>query len=701
MASRTKVEEGDEEENEDEGAEIEPMPESRRKKAATRKPPRDKAKRQPVESEITSAPILVSSDFTYAMAAAQGDMGMLGAETGFPGSATDHTVFTPQLSHGFLVSGSASPLTAMATAFPLIASEPNIPQPATPSSEPEVPPNLVLPCVSAYWSRCYFALPMLHRGAFEAAFAGAASDLYGPNPPMALLCAIAGTGTRLAYLPGVSDEERKQLAVLLNAKARDLLMSGYLAHPTEPGGVPPVSDLEAVQALLVLFSYYLPEGSAQNEIFLLEQAARILGRMCIYPDGTFLGGNRESMDHIDWLRRDLLARIWIVMASVDMTLVQRFGDRAPFLDYLGVPFLLPSHETFFGIYSSVDAYQALLHGPGVAPVIVDCTDVITWSAPSERCRRVVREIVAPISSGRAGVLALGLFHVLMRDLWSGLAMFATSRGLVPPLIAAQDPDRDTLEQATYRHRVGLTDTMASELFQVLPDSFGIDLAEGRTDTLFANAEQYLSSPLYAALFLTLCICNESKRTESWVHGASNEAPDEALLSSQPFVSSLEASIRAARMIRGLLQFDTSLEISHHVGFSAVGRIGFMDIAVVRKMRHQDPTPERLSVIHGLEDDVRIVQRYFEGMGRVYRGFGQQFLPGLKSLMAEAGIAEAEAPQEGFDSPQMVTKLSGPEVSFASSILYAEHFAKLWLQGTAPDKDRLGPGREEGGGGDPD
>ncbi|KAI9006507.1 hypothetical protein DFJ74DRAFT_712549 [Hyaloraphidium curvatum] len=56
------------------------------------------------------------------------------------------------------------------------------------------PDSLVFACLSHFWSDYHKLYPIIHRATFEAAFApNSASPLYGPNPPLALLFAMAAT----------------------------------------------------------------------------------------------------------------------------------------------------------------------------------------------------------------------------------------------------------------------------------------------------------------------------------------------------------------------------------------------------------------------------------------------------------------------------------------------------------------------------
>lgn len=570
----------------------------------------------------------------------------------------------------------------------LVMPSPTIPPTMPFLPEPDISSALLIQFVEAYWTYHHYTMPMLHLETFQKSFANNEEEtpnnengkIYNGRPPNALLCAVGAIGSRIADIPNISAEDRGFFgAVLFNRAKRLLAAAGYLpdSSPLLPGLAAGLdinmTDLEALQTMILVHSYGLGEGGAMNDLGLLKSAAEVLNRLA----QKHLWSPDPPSDVNEWLTRDMVARAWWIIASLDETM-DKHQAQAHHLDYLGPPAVLPMHERYFGNASSETAFNALKAADGLMQVTVDLSPALDWVNTSpDDALKVGKDLIRLIGLRRSsGLFSLLCLQLTMVELLSRLKSFAASQKLDIAELASQLPSLDNPAEAEYRKGLTLVDGLASKVYSSMPDEFGPALSDGAPQKFFDHAERYFSHANYALSCLCVCVAIEGLRITFWTKAsAADTTVDQKFMSSPWLLSALECSIRAARMFEAILHRDPTLRYTHIIAVLPATKVGFLDMAAVNKMRDDEPSAQKEAIIQGLEEDVRIVLRYLQGMGRIYPNLGKQIVTGFKMLMAQNGIREADEVGLPVWAPPIAANTA---FSFGSSIVLADTWLKIWL-----------------------
>lgn len=266
-----------------------------------------------------------------------------------------------------------------------------------------IPSDTFRMAVDTYWSRLYPIQPFLHRATFERAFVKP-SGLYGVYPPLCLLHGIAATGARMLPLPM---SERNNFARACAERCRDLLLSGYFGRST-----PPISDLEAVQAMGILVHLLVPAGIPQSTVPLLEKTVNILKPRYkrIARKATQMPGSAD-----DWIEREMIVRIRTGLMALDLGLALHSG-RPAVCDYF------QPEESSAGSYSRAplscrdDLFDdpdpdAVFRGLVTAPnerdrALLYPTVELPLAQDRVSAERFATDLVHQVFSRRSGVLTL-------------------------------------------------------------------------------------------------------------------------------------------------------------------------------------------------------------------------------------------------------------------------------------------------------
>lgn len=571
---------------------------------------------------------------------------------------------------------------------------PPVPAPA-PAPRPAVGPTtsglvdveILLPCVSAFWSYSYFYTPIVHRPSFEDAFANPGpSPIFGQRKPLALLYAMAAIGLR--YVPSsalsVSESEKAHLGDVLSSRAKAMLLSDYFAGAT--GGNRTITAIEALSTLKFLVNETLSEGKADESAVLVERGCTILAELLPLT-------RVDPKDPVEWLNRELVLRNAIEFTAFDFSRAVLSSTDPQLASMVAGPLPLPVHETLFAM-PAAEAFALLyIHKQSTdMPAKMDWSALKEWPMNSEKVQRVVEETTAPMFDGRASVFCCWHVHSAIMFVRARLKVFAKNKGLDVLAIAGQDTELDDANEAEYRRGAAIAHDMVRAFYNTMPAEIGAGLGQGNPAPLFMFGANYTGRGEYFFSVLGACMAMESGRLETWIWTPPHESLDERYFGSPPFLAAMESLIVVAQFADAQLQVDRKLRISHYAPLgSSVRFIGF-SFAVLKLMKQNQATRPGNEAIRGLERDIDCLVRYAKTLTAIYTTVGKMLDPWLDKSLQEAELSdEAKMATELIELSRATSNIefngtrenenaskTGLTTAFAAGVLNAEEFIRSWI-----------------------
>ncbi|KAI9033502.1 hypothetical protein DFJ74DRAFT_193951 [Hyaloraphidium curvatum] len=523
------------------------------------------------------------------------------------------------------------------SAFPApVASPPLSPSSSSPSALALASPSfnsgdlaisdVILAGMRGWWERCHPAFPLIHRGAFEAAFNPDPSPHYGANQPSALMFALAANGLPYADLPGIAEAQRNALSAACLQAARDAVVAGFVSRES-----PLMTDLEALQAVFLILFRCLPEGRALEAFVPLASCSHVLKRTCLDPaTGELVGAREAPADHVQWVANEMRWRLWLVVGHIEINFWY-YTRRPTMFPYLEHTLPLPASELYFDMPSSEAAFDLLSRTRmGRLAETVDLSPFVDPCPELEHTKDVVHSLVGSIFSRRASHLLFAHLGSGFRALRSTLRDHAEHHGIDLLSLASQEPSSDTPEQAVYRRFAQLYCSLAAESLRPLAPDVGLPLELG--DAVPFLLLSNLSCPAYAHVALGYFIILRASSLECWFEG-DDGSPRAALFSSQEMASALETCVVIARWMRSQLSVDA--ELRHPVlGTIVAGiRVAKIGVAAAAMLAGLDDTEVRVRT----EEDVRSVLRYVETAAAPFQ-HARAAVDDLRRTVIAAGIA---------------------------------------------------------------
>ncbi|KAI9031237.1 hypothetical protein DFJ74DRAFT_744355 [Hyaloraphidium curvatum] len=266
---------------------------------------------------------------------------------------------------------SPSPPGSLASPSPTL---PTVPHPEAPSIAWLIPQ-----AVRSLWDYQYKVLPMLHRPSFEAAMEGRPS-VYSRRP-VALMYAMACTGARRLPIP---EMERNAVAKYCLDRAVELLLARN------------EDDLETAQALFCLCDTVLLAGVPRRMVPLLARTATC----CEALFARMAPGLPET--EIDWLFREQLVRLQVLVASMDLGVAQNAEGWTLLAPWFSRPSPVPASDELFYDPDTAGAFQRFRHEHWAED------HTFTFPSPLDLAAgaSAIRDLVARPFSGRGSIVCM-------------------------------------------------------------------------------------------------------------------------------------------------------------------------------------------------------------------------------------------------------------------------------------------------------
>lgn len=557
------------------------------------------------------------------------------------------------------VSGMAPPVRQLArppvnAAFPsylaLVASSPS--SSSTGSNNPLPSPDdlpLLALAMEGYWACFHVGVPIIHRWTFEEAFLVEEHPVFG-RPPTALLYAMAANGVRRSHLP--PSQDAISLGHHFSAKAKDLLVEQFYNSQT-------MTSFEAVHVMTLLYIYLTAEKVAPMAFPMLERLTDELLKLCRDPDGSgrFIGFV-EPADHREWIRTDMLLRLFLHLANLDSSYTY-LQNRDPLFDYFARPIALPCHESFFSSISR-EAFARLKQRGLASWATVDLSGVSLDPTNLPSSIQGIADIVSPVFDQRASSMAIMHVLSLFRDLSRKTKNFAKEQGIAPLELACKPKlaEVETPAEQSYRTIVSVFHSLIECVTTAMPQEVGEALNTGNPAPLLRKGGQYTSDPRYAHALISSYISMRALELDSWLP-AKLDTTSPALLAffdSAPFLTTLEAAIVATRLMESQLQADPQLRYQRTFGFISALRIGGLHVAIV-KMAAEGKS-QMHEAIQGAKQDAKIAATWLNTMGYIYRPLGMELAESFRKLLVEASIVQ--------ENPAAILAMSLAEIGQMSS-----------------------------------
>lgn len=538
---------------------------------------------------------------------------------------------------------------------PLFISTSGVPDGGSP------PLDVIMPCISAYWTYCHVWSPTVHKLTFEKAFCLSSSRIYG-GKPTALLFAIAAIGTRFAELPGVTDRQRRQYAREYCERSKALLLSGYYDGHQDPlpdtHGPPPVSTnrmsrLEAAQTLILIFQFCVSSGLAPRGFILLERLFDVVLELCVdRTRGVLLGSNWRPSTEFEWIFDEMRKRVLASFVAMDVTFAYA-AKREPMYDYFQHPFRFASHEFYFDTLSPDIAFDILYNSVDSSRDVDQPYDfklLLRTRDPTDLAI-LLRQLVDPVFAQKRSVVSFTMLATAVRYQRIRIRELAVHTNIDPYLLAAkqsnEDPSSPMVSELVYIDNAKALETLEEALVAALPPDLAYAFGEGITAPMFANAGLHFVDERFVHIFILACLSLRYAVVENWCDDdigvtatlRSDETAGMPLrfFQSPVFLRIVEYSILFVRLVEGQLLYDPELKWNHFALFMATLKIGGLNLATLKLYRQflsNGGTGEPLeiprtasrqlqdfTVWEGLEHDVKLLARHLEIMARRFTGYG--------------------------------------------------------------------------------
>lgn len=472
-------------------------------------------------------------------------------------------------------------------------------------------------CLQLYWSHVNRILYYVHQRTFECAFGGKC-PVYGRQAPAALMYAMLGCGAQSLETNTISDAEKLRLCRDYCERSRQLLLSG-LSSGT-------ISDLEAVQTILVIFTVLNPSGKAHLALGLLQCAVEVGKHRWLGPGKLTWTRGAAPTNATEWIQRDMALRCWIGVCSLDVEAAY-YAGRPPLFDWFGHRNCeLPCHEIFLGASSAEQAYQST-HGRD--PVIVDFT-AFNIEPTAEVGGNIARTIVNAVFTQRASLYSLLHFNNFLRSLRHQLFHFATTQNIDTLKILSQPLEHDSPLERLYMERVSVFESIVAAAFDALPLGIGDAVYSGDVSRFFTLCAGCFADPAQLHFTFELLVQIRGYTLQHYFQEGQQSVGAE-VFSSPRFLPILESSLIFTQMLEGQLRVDPDLEWGHYLVYPACMRIVALNMASIVLLRAHGGQTD------GFEHDVRIVFRYLEGVARRFGVIARRVVGMFRQTLVEAGI----------------------------------------------------------------
>ncbi|KAI9020630.1 hypothetical protein DFJ74DRAFT_133083 [Hyaloraphidium curvatum] len=520
-----------------------------------------------------------------------------------------------------------------------------------------VPSDLVLLALDSFWSGYNRKMSFVHRTAFERAFASPGGPFYGASKPMALMYAMAALGLQDPE-PDVAlpEMDRLRYARLFCEKASELLLAGFFARGGHLGNAAPVSDLEALQTLTLLWNLALPAGLGSKVLPFMKLSVDLLVRLAVLPDGSIMWSQPQKRWD-EWLRGEMIVRSWITLTNLDSSAAYMLR-KEPLCDFSSAQLMLPCHEAYFlhpdPEYGFHLLAAARANGTSL-PAYVDFRPF--FSNPSaEEGVLLVRSLLEPFFGIRASQLVFVVVIALLRRMRFQLRAFAASLGIDPLDCFAKPAEARSPPEGAFVSLVEVFTAVADAVFSSLPAGIAEPLADGNPDPLLEGWATSFADPAHAALAAVLCTCIRGLQMEHYFLDA-DAVPSSApgtVFASRAFVHVLENAILISRMFEGIRAWDPWCKLTHFTLVTPCLRMGSLGVAVIGLLRRAGQPAT------GLEGDVAVAARTLDWLALrhgPFSGFRSRLRAELADLLVRMAVRKVAQNfrrtilEAGIDAPE--------------------------------------------------
>lgn len=524
---------------------------------------------------------------------------------------------------------------------------------------------MFLPALDAFWTNFNPMLPLVHRQTFETSFTSQTGSKAGP--PMALAFAMAATGARGMSGHGLSELDKVILTRDFCEKAKSLLFSGYFARTFAEPHERPISDLEAAQATMFLMQVLVPLGKGAQAYQFHCLGLNALSTLASTPHpsgrGTWLTTDIEPRDEGEWIYQELVLRTWMGYASLEASYAY-FSNRLPLLEFFDRRTRLPCHDSFF-LHDDAGMAFKLLFGtsammantgspgsdttilvPGTPLGVPQPTPVVDFPATqvgfadSDKCVQLIKDIIDPVFSCRASVIALLHLDSFFRHLRHRLRNFAKHVGIEPlASLGKQKQDYEPSERL-YEERVAHFGQLANRVFLSIPDGHGEALLRGDPTSFFAHSISYFAQPAQAHVALNLLMTIKSTDLEHYLEGDPSAAGP-SLFTSPELLPVLECAVVITQLLEGQLKEDPKLRWTHFLLITSAMKIGAISLAAVSNIRSSGQDARIVVEECGYGRDFRVVLQLLEAFGRNFGLYFAKLANHFTQLAVDAGVSLLE------------------------------------------------------------
>lgn len=492
-------------------------------------------------------------------------------------------------------------------------------------------------CLNTYWNFINTSNPLIHRQTFEDAIVGSTKGAFafGPNPPYALLFAMAGAGAVPSEELGHSVLERTRLARAYCGLARDMVLSARISRGD---GSSPMSDLEAGLTTFLVYMTLAGAGQVHGGHIAVQYVASILNRLEADPvTSVFSLVSAPPATAQEWVFKDMALRLWILLSAPDAAM-GHWSGRELFLDYFAPrKFPLPAHEVFFEHTDVEEAFQLLptSTNPGTAWPTVDF-EPFTSRPSIETARDIARAFVLPVVSHRASSLVLMLENSFLRDLRRRLRAWLAQANVDTVAMMVRNPDEYSPAEFEYRNKIAIFDAVIEGTFDSLPPDIGPSLAIGNSAPFFALQAHYFPGSGHAHMALALLMALRTLPMEHYIRDNPTDGGP-SFFTSPEFLRILESTVLFSRLLDGKIAVDPTLQWVHYFHMSPGSRAGALLLAVIRILRAKGGPQWVNGDTTGLANDIRAISRLFDAIGHRLGLAGHFFAEDFKRQMLDADV----------------------------------------------------------------
>lgn len=521
---------------------------------------------------------------------------------------------------------------------------------------------------------------------FEKAFLTGSCPIYG-SPPVTLMHVIVALN-----LPRLSDQRftREQLETWSRwhvERSRTLLNNFYLETDA-----PSITDLEALQSIILIFFCNVGLGTGHRALPLLQRGAEVVRRACLSgPLPASEGSYPPPTTAVEWLIDDMRMRAFLSFWLVDIP-YSYFGNRTPYMDYTAQPFRLACAEYYFDGAIQEISFHLLKseQGPEDMSILVDM-ERLFWDPDPVWRKNEMRRLVAPIFTRGRTLCAVNFLTCVLRFNRIKMRQFAKDHGVDTFALACKlsplyHSEELTAAEAQYLDMSLRFEELLHFFRDALPREIELQLSDsGDPSLLFSTGSILLFGDVRRVhTFILLYTVMLSTVLENWVdeellgrtasfrasaeltaesppHSASVDSRDSSTLaepeqarhllqffSSPVFQRSLEVAIMGTSLLRAQLQADPELRYASYATVLSSSRIGAFHLAAWKVhaaagpfLDLTDPTEiARAQAMNALEADVRTTIEWITAIGKIYP-FAMQSANILTKFTIAAGMSEAD------------------------------------------------------------